>query len=129
MKKVLVVEDDQITRRAHRRVLRDLGYSVLTTSNGPDGVAIALRERPNLVILDLGLPSPHPSRGDFDGYAVLRWLRRTPATCDIPIVVATSYPPELAKEHTRELGASAYLQKPVKADDLKSTARILMDDF
>ena len=81
-----------------------------------------------MVFLDLGLPSPKADRS-FDGLAVLRWLRKSPMTRGIPVAVVTAWSQEEAKPLTREIGAEAFLQKPVKPDDLRSTARILMDDL
>ena len=129
MKKVLVIEDDQIVRNLHTRVLENQGYAVITAGNGPDGVALALRERPNMILLDLGLPSPKPRSVEFDGYAVMRWIKRLPATNSIPVVVASAWPEAQARSKSRELGSSAFLGKPVKVQDLQNTARILMDEI
>jgi len=129
MKKVLVIEDDLITRNLHARVLDGQGYSVVSTANGPDGITLAMRERPNLIVLDLGLPSPKPDTVQFDGFAVMRWLKRSPMTQGIPVVVATAWPAEAARERSLGLGATAFLSKPIKPDDLRTTARILMDDY
>ena len=129
MKKVLVIEDDQITRNLHTRVLEGPGCSVVSAENGPDGVVVALRERPNLIVLDLGLPSPKAGAVEFNGFSVLQWLKRSPATTGIPVVVATAWPAEKVREKCAELGAQAVLSKPIKPEALRSTARILMDDY
>lgn len=129
MKKVLVIEDDQITRNLHTRVLEDQGYAVVTAENGPDGVAMALREKPNMILLDLGLPSPKPRCTEFDGFTVMQWIKRLRTINGIPVVVASAWPEETARDRSRELGSTAFLCKPVKVQDLRNTARILMNDL
>ena len=129
MKKVLIIEDDQITRNSHTRTMEQSGYSVVSAANGPDGIAAALHEKPNLVVLDLGLPSPKPDSVEFNGFSVMRWLKGSTATRGIPVVVATAWPAEEARSKCVALGAEAFLQKPIKPQDLKTTAKILMDDY
>ncbi|MEY3000028.1 MAG: hypothetical protein RL648_242 [Verrucomicrobiota bacterium] len=129
MKKVLVIEDDQIIRNLHSRIIEDMGYTVVFSANGPDGITQAMREKPNLIVLDLGLPSPKQGSVEFSGYSVLQWLKRSPATNSIPVLVATAWPPKEAREKCIGLGAQAFLAKPIRPDDLRTTVRILMDDY
>jgi len=129
MKKILIIEDDSVTRNAYTRVLESEGYSVVTADTGPGGVEAALRERPNMVFLDLGLPSPRPdSRVEFDGFSVLDWLRRSPLTCGIPIAIVSAWPAGKVQDATRIRGADVFLQKPAGSEDLRSTARLLTND-
>ena len=129
MKKILVIEDDLVTRNLHTRILDDQGYAVVSTANGPDGITLAMREKPNLIVLDLGLPSPKANSVEFDGYAVMRWLKRSATTNGIPVVVATAWPANVAREQSLGLGAAAFLTKPIRPEDLRTTVRILMDDY
>jgi CheY-like chemotaxis protein len=129
MKKVLIIEDDQITRNCLTRILEEQGYSIVTTTNGPDGITAALRERPNLVVLDLGLPSPKPCSVEFSGFSVIQWLKRSAATRNIPVIVATAWPVDESREKCVALGAEGFLHKPIKPGDLRTTVKILMDDY
>jgi twitching motility two-component system response regulator PilH len=129
MKKILIIEDDVVTRNTYTRILEGDGFSIVTADSGPGGVELALRERPNMVFLDLGLPSPNPgSRVEFDGLSVLSWLRRSPLTRGIPVAVVSAWPAHKVREATRRAGAEVFLQKPARAEDLTSTARMLTDD-
>ena len=129
MKKVLVIEDDQITRNLTIRVLEGMGYTVIGSATGPDGVTQAMREKPNLIVLDLGLPSPKAGSVEFNGFSVLQWLKRSPATNGIPVLVATAWPPHEARERCIALGAQAFLNKPIKPEEMRTTVRILMEDY
>jgi CheY-like chemotaxis protein len=85
--------------------------------------------RPNLIVLDLGLPSPKAGAVEFDGFSVIQWLKRSSVTTGIPVVVATAWPAGEVREQCAELGVEAFLSKPIKPEALRSTARILMDDY
>ena len=81
--KVLAIDDDPMAVDLIQAVLEPAGYRVLTASGGEEGIAVAIRELPDLVILDLLMP-------DVDGFAVVERLRAEPATKPIPIVILTS---------------------------------------
>jgi CheY-like chemotaxis protein len=81
--KVLAIDDDPLALELIEAVLRPAGYAVLKAGGGQEGIALALRERPDLVILDLLMPG-------VDGFAVVERLRADPLTVAIPIVVLTS---------------------------------------
>ncbi|WP_448591675.1 response regulator, partial [Thermoflexus hugenholtzii] len=93
--KVLVIDDSEGDRQLIRRVLENAGgYHVLEAANGPEGVALARRERPDLVILDLMMP-------EMDGFAVVEALREDPSTRSLPILVLTAK--ALTEEDRRRL--------------------------
>ena len=81
--KVLAIDDDPVALELVAAVLGPEGYTVLRAQDGEDGVSVALRERPALVILDLLMPGT-------DGFEVVEQLRANPLTADIPIVVLTA---------------------------------------
>jgi two-component system, OmpR family, KDP operon response regulator KdpE len=80
MPKVLIVEDDPTIRTAVMRALTDRGYAVAAAHTAMTGLQLAVSERPDVVVLDLGLP-------DLDGREVLRMIR---AVSSVPIIVATA---------------------------------------
>lgn len=92
------------------------GFTVLQADNGIDGLKLAEQEQPDLVILDLVMPG-------LLGFEVCKALRDNPAFSKTPILVmsAKSYKPDIDK--AIELGADAYLVKPVELDDLMNIAR------
>jgi signal transduction histidine kinase/DNA-binding response OmpR family regulator len=80
---VLAIDDDPLAVELIEAVLAPNGYQVLKASSGEEGLAIAQRERPTLVILDLLLP-------ELDGFAVVERLRADPGTADVPIIILTA---------------------------------------
>lgn len=112
--KLLVVDDDPASRELLKRMLEKEGYAVFLASNGPDGIAAAKRNKPDLITLDVMMPS-------MDGWAVLSSLKSDPATADIPVVMMTMVDD---KPMGFALGAADYLTKPVdKARVLQTVAR------
>ncbi|MGH9092063.1 MAG: response regulator transcription factor [Acidimicrobiales bacterium] len=105
---VLVIEDELQLRELVRAYLRREGIDVLSTGSGAEGLALAVRGEPDLVILDLGLP-------DVAGEEVARELRRTG---DVPILVLTAKVAEADRIHCFELGADDYLTKPFSPREL-----------
>lgn len=108
---VLVIDDDPYAREFLSRVLTREGFSVLTESDGPGGLAAARRVAPIAILLDVMLPG-------LDGWHVLRELRADPRTKDIPVIVQTVLDD---RNFAYALGASAYLRKPIAREDLAAT--------
>jgi DNA-binding response OmpR family regulator len=98
------VDDNRDAARSTELVLRQAGHQVIVAHDGPAAIEMALRHRPDVVILDVGLPQ-------IDGYGVARELRRQTT---IPLVAVTGYAPEKATS----LLFDAYLVKPVQPDEL-----------
>jgi DNA-binding response OmpR family regulator len=99
-----LVDDNHDAARSTELVLRQAGNDVLIARDGATAIDVALRQHPDLVILDVGLP-------EIDGYGVARELRRQ---TDIPVVALTGYPPE----ESTSLLFDAYLVKPVQPEEL-----------
>lgn len=125
-----MVEDDQEAMDSTAMLLRGQGHEILEARDGPNAVSCILSRKPQLVILDLGLASPDPQRClEFDGYTVLAWINRMEASKRIPIVVLTSTAASIGKNRALELGACAYLEKPVEAQKLLTTIQIALDEI
>lgn len=117
--KVLVVDDDADTRRGMGIRLRASGLEPIFATDGLSAISAAARERPDLILLDLGLPAG-------DGLTVLERLAKHHTLCSIPVVVISGRSAEVAQEKALALGAKAYLQKPVAVELLLETvSRIL----
>jgi two-component system KDP operon response regulator KdpE len=111
--KVLIAEDDPQIRRFLRMVLEAEGGSVAEAENGADCIAETRRQRPDLVILDLGLP-------DMDGVQVIGALR---AWTNLPIVVLSARSAEVEKVAALDAGADDYLTKPFGNLELMARVR------
>ena len=106
MDTIVLIEDDPGIRTVIRLALKGAGFtSICETGNGTDGLALVLREKPALVILDLMLPG-------MDGLAVCSAIRRIPSVSGTPIVMLTARTAEEDVVRGLELGADDYITKP-----------------
>jgi two-component system, OmpR family, KDP operon response regulator KdpE len=115
--KILVVDDDPDLVRALRLRLRAHNYEVTTASDGYAAIAQAQRERPALIILDLGLPVG-------DGFVVLDRLQNIDALAGVPVIVLSARDPQVNEERALKAGASAFFQKPADNDELLNVIRV-----
>jgi len=113
---LLLVEDDPEIRRALIRALADRGHVVASVSTGMAALAQVLEQRPDLVVLDLGLP-------DIDGREVLRMLR---AVSQVPVIVATARDDEPVIVEALDRGADDYVTKPFSAAQLDARIRAVL---
>jgi DNA-binding response OmpR family regulator len=128
-KRILVVEDDKVVQRAVRDLLLTEGYEVLAAMDGSEGMAQAQHAEPDLILLDLGLPSDPFGGGNFDGFGVMQWLGRRMTEKRIPIIVLTARHDPESRKRAFECGASAYLTKPFKPAELLKAIRIVLDEI
>ncbi len=110
---VLVVDDEPPIRRLLRTSLGAQGYDVVEAENGKEALAAAEREKPDLVILDLGLP-------DIGGIEIIRALRGRSA---VPIIVLSVRDDERGKVEALDLGADDYVTKPFGVEELVARMR------
>lgn len=105
MKTVLVIEDELQTRNVFLKCLEFEGFRAYGASNGSEGIELAKRHRPDLVVCDIMMP-------DIDGYSVLSVLRRSQETAAIPLIFLTAKVTMADLRRGMELGADDYLTKP-----------------
>jgi DNA-binding response OmpR family regulator len=113
---VLIIEDDPRIRPLLMRSLGELGHAVDSSPTGMDGLSRAVETRPDLVILDLGLP-------DVDGTQVLSMLR---AVSDVPVIVATARDDDPSLVSCLDAGADDYVVKPYTTTQLDARIRAVM---
>jgi two-component system KDP operon response regulator KdpE len=113
---ILVVEDDEETRAALRRELAARGYRTVEAANGREALRAWESRRPDLVLLDLGLP-------DMDGLDIVRRVRREATT---PIVILSGRYEEREKVEALERGADDYVTKPFGVDELNARLRVAL---
>lgn len=114
MKKILVIDDEQIVRISCERTLGGEGFEVKSASNGKEGIELLEKEQFNLVLLDLKMP-------DLDGIEILKMIKeKWPET---KIIMITGYSTVETAVKTLKLGAFNYLEKPFTPDILLETTR------
>lgn len=117
MPKVLIVEDEPGLVEGLAHNFRFEGYEVETASNGRDALKMALKDRPDLIVLDLMLP-------EKDGFQVLREFRQRNSTVPVLILTARSLEADLIQGF--DLGADDYMTKPFSVAELMARARALL---
>ena len=117
--KILIIDDDVDTLRLVGLMLQRQGYEISAASNGSQGLAKALDERPDLILLDVMMP-------DMDGYEVTRRLRKNPVTVAIPIMMFTAKTQLDDKVTGFEVGADDYLTKPTHPTELQAHVKALL---
>jgi len=123
-KKILVVEDDRPSAAILAYKLKGSGYDVVIAPDGTEAVGLVRTEHPDLMILDLGLPSKNPFAGpNLDGFGVMAWLNRTQPTEPLPTIVLTAWDPMIAQKRALDAGAIAFFQKPARFDSLLTTIK------
>lgn len=116
VKRVLVVEDEVNIARLVRDYLHQAGYDVLEASDGPSALHLARAEKPDMIVLDLGLPG-------MDGYDVTRELR---SRSSVPIIMLTARSDESDRIVGLELGADDYIVKPFSPKELVARIRAVL---
>lgn len=111
MARIIIAEDDEIVGEIVCDALIGAGHGAGLLTNGRDALAVIKAKRPDLVILDCNLP-------ELSGLLVLRALRQTASTCDIPVLVLTGRRSEKDVELAHFEGADDYMKKPFDPDDL-----------
>ena len=103
---ILVVEDNERNLKLLRDVLEYAGYDVRVARTAEDGITLAVKEPPDLVLMDLQLPG-------IDGMEALRRLRENPRTADIPVVAVTAQAMKQDRERALDAGFNGYIEKPI----------------
>ena len=111
MARVLVIDDETGIGHVIRLLLESQGHEVIVAADGSRGFALAQRQSPDVVILDVMMPV-------MDGFAVLEALRQDPRTASMPVVMLSALIAEEVEQRCLALGAAAYVRKPFEADAL-----------
>lgn len=104
MKTILFIEDESALQKTFGDVLKQEGYKIIPALDGEEGLRLAKKERPDLILLDLVLPKTH-------GFDVLKKLKEGEETKDIPVIVLTNLEGVEEVDRAIELGATTYLVK------------------
>jgi len=114
--KILIVDDDPDLRRGLNLRLRANHYDTAYATDGFSAMAMAQKEKPDLIILDIGLPAG-------DGFVVLERLQQVAALAAVPVIVLTARDPQFTRERILKAGATAFFQKPADNAELMTAIR------
>ncbi len=113
---ILIIEDELSIRRFLKTSLLNQDHQLLETNRGQEGIQLALDNKPDLILLDLGLP-------DMDGMEVIKKIREW---ASIPIIILSARDQENAKVQALDLGADDYLIKPFGIEELNARIRVAL---
>ena len=127
MKKILVVDDNEIVVKTLSLKLQGAGYQVITALDGAEAVAAARKGSPDLILLDISFP-PDVGGVPWDGFRIMEWFQRLDMAKKIPIIIITGTEDPKARERATSSGAIAYFQKPLEHDYLIKVIRATLGD-
>jgi DNA-binding response OmpR family regulator len=116
---LLIAEDDPLLLPLLLATFRTSGWLLLTAKTGTMALELARAERPDLVLLDVGLP-------EMDGYQVCRALKGDPKTAPMPVVMLTARAGPADQQQAVDAGADAYLTKPFSPSELLSVIQSML---
>lgn len=117
-KRILLVEDNEFNRDLFTQILEG-EYEILAAMDGATGIVKAIEERPDLILMDLGLPT-------LDGWEATRRIKAHDALRHVPVVAVTSHAMADDERRARDAGCDDYLAKPIDADELVAKIRKLI---
>ncbi len=120
-KRILVVEDQEDNRQIIRDMLAPTDYEIIEAENGEEALAEIAKQRPDLILMDIQLPS-------MDGYTATRRIKADPALRSIPIIAVTSYALSGEDKKAREAGCDDYIPKPYSPRELLAKVRQYLAD-
>jgi CheY-like chemotaxis protein len=121
MKKILVADDESSLRFLLRKTLEGNGFDILEAENGKQALALAQKQLPDLIILDVVMP-------DLYGSEVCERLRKQSRTARIPIIIVTANGNAYNEEQAKESGADYYMTKPFSPLKLRSLVHQILSD-
>ena len=111
MSRILIVEDNDDNLNLMTFILKSHKHEVIAEKTGVKGVETAIREKPDLILMDIQLP-------DINGLEATRRIRNSEADGDIPIIAVTSYAMVGDQEKTLEAGCNDYIEKPIDPEKI-----------
>jgi len=111
MKKILVIEDNEINIYLVNFILKKNGHEVIEARTGEEGVELAIKEKPDLILMDIQLPS-------IDGLEATRRIRESEA--EVPIIALTAYAMTGNRDKSLAVGCTGFIEKPINPDTFMS---------
>jgi CheY-like chemotaxis protein len=119
MKKIVIADDNTVSRELIREVLGPENYEIVEACNGQQALEKVTETNPDLVLLDIQMPA-------LDGYQVVEMLRRDPRFGGVPVVALTAFAMRGDQEQALASGFDAYITKPIKASLLRKEVQRLL---
>lgn len=119
--KILIIEDNALNMKLASSLLEITGYETLQADNAESGIAVAKKEIPDLILMDIQLPG-------MDGVAATKLLKEEKLTKDIPIIAMTSFAMKGDKERMKEIGFDAYIPKPFDYKKFLTTIKYFLEN-
>lgn len=119
---VLVVDDEDMTRKLLRLMLERDGFTIIEAEDGLQALEVIKHEMPNVVILDVMMPN-------LDGFSTCQELRSRPETADLPIIMLSARTQTEAVRAGLNAGANRYMTKPISKPELVQTLQDLLSDI
>ncbi len=113
-RRALVVDDNRLTADSLASMLDLLGFEVQTSYGARQALQELAAEGPDVVLLDINMPG-------IDGFEVLSYFKRDPRLAEVPIIIVSTESQPENVERAREIGAAAFLPKPITVDALEET--------
>jgi len=118
---ILIIEDNELNRTLVSRRLSKRGFEVVEVCDAEQGKAEIARQKPDLIVMDLGLPG-------VDGWELTRRLKASPETFEIPILVLTAYARSADSKQALDAGCDAFETKPLNFESFLSKIHKLLSD-
>jgi CheY-like chemotaxis protein len=118
--KILYIEDIQDNITLVEKIVKSRGHEFHSARNAEQGLEAAFASKPDLILLDLGLP-------DADGQTLSVWLKGDPSLSSIPILVLTAWPEEVVRQTVDAYGLNGYLCKPFTLNELVNKIDSVLD--
>jgi len=113
MKRILVIEDNETNMYLIGFILRKNGHEVVEARTGEEGLELAIKDKPDLVLMDIQLPG-------IDGLEATRRIRESEADSEVPVIALTSYAMTGDREKSLAAGCTGYIEKPINPDTFMS---------
>ncbi len=121
-KKILIVDDNEDLSKGLRLLLRAHDYATVLAADAVSAISQAKSEKPDLILLDLGLPAG-------DGYKVMERLSNVDSLASIPVIVLSARDRESNQERSLHAGAKAFFQKPADNDELLASIKKILEEY
>lgn len=119
-KTVLLVEDLEENRRVIRLLARRMGVTLFEAVDGQEGIDLAQREKPDVILMDLSLPI-------LDGWTATTRLKADPATAHIPVIALTAHAMAIDEQRARQAGCDGYVAKPIDLVNFQNYLRHVLE--
>lgn len=120
-KKILILDDDPVVVKALSIKLEAGGYQPFSATDPETALRTVRTEQPDLLIVDIHLPSSPLTGPEWSGFTLLQWLERLYQDWRKPVIIISADDPARHQENARKVGAIAFFQKPIDHDKLLST--------